>query len=82
MSQTRLWTREEIENFLDREILHYQKIELPFGLTTPGADRRKTYEKFFTENVSGKTVLDVGCSLGYFALRRSHAGRVARWDGS
>src|SRR5712692_11853622 len=77
-----VWTKESIKNFLEKEVLHYQKIELPFGLATPGADRRKTSEKIFGEDFSGKTVLDVGCSLGYFCLEALARGarRAVGWE--
>gem|GEM_PF-6154058 len=41
------WSKEAIAEFLRKEQLHYQKIDLPFGLTTPGADRQKTCEMIF-----------------------------------
>ncbi len=68
----RTWTKPEIEDFLARERLSYQRIDLPFGLSTPG-DRRPEMCDLIFRDVAGKSVLDVGSYLGYFcqeALRR------------
>jgi 2-polyprenyl-3-methyl-5-hydroxy-6-metoxy-1,4-benzoquinol methylase len=82
MPHTGPWTREAIENFLATERPRYQKIELPFGLSTPGIDRRKTCEKIFADNLAGKSVLDVGCCNGYFCLEALARGarRAVGWD--
>lgn len=68
----REWTKPEIERFLATERLAYQKINLPFGLETPGDAKPEFCEKIFRD-VAGKSVLDVGSYLGYFcqeALKR------------
>jgi len=72
------WTREEIESFLEQEELRYQKIRLPFGLSTPGEEREETLSVAFGEDLDGKSVLDIGSYLGYFCLaaRERNAGRV------
>jgi len=82
MPQTGTWTREAIENFLATERPCYQKIELPFGLSTPGIDRRKTREKIFAGDLAGKSVLDVGCCNGYFCLEALARGarRAVGWE--
>lgn len=72
MSERRTWAKPEIEDFLARERLSYQKIELPFGLSTPGSDRPEMCDRIFGD-VAGKSVLDIGSYLGYFcqeAMRR------------
>ncbi len=76
------WTREAIEKFLAEEPLQYQKVELPFGLSTPGIDRRKTREKIFPGTLAGKSVLDVGCCNGYFCLEALARGarRAVGWE--
>jgi len=76
------WTKKAIEEFLEKERLEYQKIELPFGLSTPGIDRRKTCEKIFDGNLKGKTVLDIGCCNGYFCLEALARGarRAVGWE--
>jgi 2-polyprenyl-3-methyl-5-hydroxy-6-metoxy-1,4-benzoquinol methylase len=66
------WTEREIEDFLFRERLGYQRIELPYGLFTPGDGRPEFCDTIFSD-VAGQSVLDVGSYLGYFcqeALRR------------
>jgi 2-polyprenyl-3-methyl-5-hydroxy-6-metoxy-1,4-benzoquinol methylase len=71
------WSKQQIEQFLAGEDLRYQKIDLPYGLATPGADRREVCDLAFGQNISGQTVLDIGSYLGYFcfeALRRGAAG--------
>jgi 2-polyprenyl-3-methyl-5-hydroxy-6-metoxy-1,4-benzoquinol methylase len=82
MPQTGTWTREAIESFLEAERPRYQRIELPFGLSTPGIDRRKTCEKIFAGDLAGKSVLDVGCCNGYFCLQALGRGarRAVGWD--
>jgi SAM-dependent methyltransferase len=67
------WSKEKLVEFLCAEDLPYQKIQLPYGLSTKGKSREETSRKIFAEDLSGKTILDVGCSLGYFcfeALKR------------
>lgn len=67
------WTEERVRELLETEELDYQKIELPYGLTTSGNDRSAIAEAVFPQDLRGKTVLDIGASLGYFcfeALRR------------
>jgi 2-polyprenyl-3-methyl-5-hydroxy-6-metoxy-1,4-benzoquinol methylase len=82
MPQTGTWTKEAIESFLESERPQYQRIELPFGLSTPGVDRRKTCEKIFAGDLAGKSVLDVGCCNGYFCLEALARGarRAVGWD--
>jgi 2-polyprenyl-3-methyl-5-hydroxy-6-metoxy-1,4-benzoquinol methylase len=77
------WTREKIESFLADEELRYQKIQLPFGLSTPGgSEREETLRIAFGDDLEGKSVLDIGSYLGYFCLaaRERNAGRVVGWE--
>ncbi len=76
------WSKPAIEEFLEKAQLHYQKIDLPFGLSTPGADRRGTCARIFPGDLAGKTVLDVGCSLGFFCLEALKRGaqRAVGWE--
>ena len=76
------WTKEKIEDFLQKEVLHYQNIKLPFGLSTPGTNRQQTCDRIFGEDIRGKTVLDVGCSIGYFCIEALNRGarRAVGWD--
>ncbi|MGF1631664.1 MAG: class I SAM-dependent methyltransferase [Kiloniellaceae bacterium] len=77
-----VWSKEQIEALLAREDFAYQDIELPYGLHTGGHDRSATADRIFPADLTGKTVLDLGCSFGFFcfeALRRG-AKRVVGYD--
>jgi len=73
----RIYTKKEIQDFLDKEDLAYQKINLPHGLSTPGIDRSKETRYMFSE-VEGKSVLDMGSYLGAYCFdaKRKGATRV------
>jgi len=76
------WSEERVRAFLRDHDLPYQKIDLPYGLATPGTDRSATANMIFPEDMTGKTVLDIGCKYGYFgfeALKRG-ASRVVGVD--
>jgi 2-polyprenyl-3-methyl-5-hydroxy-6-metoxy-1,4-benzoquinol methylase len=77
------WTRDEVAAMLAADDFSYQKIELPHGLCTPGRhDRSATARAIFPDDLRGKSVLDVGCRLGFFcfeALKRG-AQRVVGID--
>lgn len=76
------WTRAQVEDLLQTEQFGYQRIALPYGLATAGDDRRVTAERIFPADLTGKSVLDLGCNHGYFcfeALRRG-AARVVGYD--
>jgi hypothetical protein len=49
------WTKEQVEDLLKREKLAYQKIELPYCLSTGGKDRSETSAKIFADGVKGKS---------------------------
>lgn len=58
---------------LEREHFVYQRVELPYGLKTRGQDRSPTAQRIFPEDMSGASVLDIGCCYGsllYEAKRR------------
>jgi 2-polyprenyl-3-methyl-5-hydroxy-6-metoxy-1,4-benzoquinol methylase len=68
---------EEIERFLAREKLKYQRLEVGTA-ATPGHDRSYLNPIIFGGGFEGQTLLDIGSFLGYFcieALRRG--GRAA-----
>lgn len=76
------WSRADVERLLALEDFRYQNIELPYGLSTGGDDRTATVEAIFPKDLSGKSVLDVGCNFGYFcfeAIKRG-ASRVLGVD--
>ena len=68
------YTKEEIEKILREETFPYHRVELPFGLHTPGQDRSPTRDLILPPSLSGKSVLDVGCALGYFAFEAEKRG--------
>ncbi|MBX6320542.1 MAG: methyltransferase domain-containing protein [Rhodospirillaceae bacterium] len=76
------WTRAQIEDLLRRESFTYQAIKLPHGLSTSGHDRSGTAKLILPDDLSGQSVLDVGCSLGFFcfAARSRGAARVVGLD--
>ncbi|WP_161957343.1 class I SAM-dependent methyltransferase [Aestuariivirga litoralis] len=77
MAEGRTWSKAEIEAFLAAEDLKYQKITLPHGLSTPGADRKEVCEIAFAGGITGKTVLDIGSYLGYFCFEALERGAAA-----
>jgi 2-polyprenyl-3-methyl-5-hydroxy-6-metoxy-1,4-benzoquinol methylase len=81
-AEKKTWTREAIEAFLRREKPAYQRIELPHGLSTGGDDRSDVADLIFPADLTGKTVLDVGCFLGSFCheAHRRGAKRVVGVD--
>ena len=81
MAGTR-YSREDIVRYLETARLSYQRIELPYGLATPGPDRRRTADVVFPAELGGQSVLDVGCFLGYFCheAKRRGAGEVVGLD--
>jgi SAM-dependent methyltransferase len=64
----------DVDGFIDRtEFSGYQRITLPSGRVIPGADRSPTADLVFPADLTGKSVLDVGCFYGFFlqdAVRR------------
>lgn len=76
------WSRERIVALLQSETFGYQRIGLPFALSTNGEDRSKTAELIFPDDLTGKTVLDLGCSYGFFCFeaKRRGAARVVGLD--
>ncbi|HKR01396.1 MAG TPA: DUF1698 domain-containing protein [Pyrinomonadaceae bacterium] len=86
-------TREEIIAGVERLRPWFHKIDLGGGLTTrmetsPGEDADhprgywKVVERCLPEDLSGKSVLDVGCNAGFYSIeaRRRGAARVLGVD--
>jgi 2-polyprenyl-3-methyl-5-hydroxy-6-metoxy-1,4-benzoquinol methylase len=69
-----MWSREQIEATLRLEQFDYQKVPLPFGLSTTGHDRSDTARLIFTDDMKGRSVLDVGSSLGFFSFEAESRG--------
>ena len=76
------WTEESVRALADPSDSRFQNVALPFGLSTGGRDRAPTARAIFPEDLSGKTVLDVGCRVGYFCFEaaRRGAARVVGLD--
>ena len=73
---------QEIIELIEAHPKWYQKIELPNGISTPGRDRSKTADSIFPKDLTGKTVLDVGCAEGYFSFeaKKRNAEKVVGID--
>ena len=67
-------TREEVEALLREHNFRYHRVPLPHGLATPGRDRTETANLIFSDSVEGKSVLDVGCALGFFCFEAEKRG--------
>ena len=68
------WSREQVEKMLADDDFKYQNIELPYGLSTGGYDRSATAEQIFPDDMTGKTVLDLGSKFGYFCFEAIKRG--------
>lgn len=68
------WNREQVENLLKTEHFRYQRIELPYGFATRGTDRSATARQIFPDDMTGKSVLDLGCSHGFFCFEAARRG--------
>ncbi len=62
------YSKEEIQLVLKKIDFGYQKIELPFGLSTKGQSRQESMDCIFKHGLENKSLLDVGCAYGYFAF--------------
>ena len=67
-------TKSELVELLSRHKFQYQRVPLPHGLEIPGRDREPLMQALFPKNFESHSVLDVGCSLGYFLLQAEHRG--------
>lgn len=67
-------TREEVEELLRSTDFRYHRVPLPHGLATPGRDRSDTAAIVFGGDLGGKSVLDIGCALGFFCFEAERRG--------
>jgi 2-polyprenyl-3-methyl-5-hydroxy-6-metoxy-1,4-benzoquinol methylase len=68
------YTEQQIRQILADEKFAYHRVNLPYGLYTPGKDRSATRDLVFPPSLAGKSVLDVGCALGYFSFEAEAKG--------
>jgi len=68
------FSKMDIEKILSEHDFKYQRVNLPFGLHTPGQDRSGTLEVIFPPSLRGKSVLDVGSAIGYFCFEAEKRG--------
>ena len=74
-------SKEQVEELLRTNSFRYHRVPLPHGLATPGQDRSETADIVLPEDLSRRSVLDVGCALGYFCFEAERRG-AARVVGS
>jgi len=70
-------TKEEIESILRENDFEYQRVYLPYGLYTPGDDRSRTRDIILPDNLTGKSVLDIGCANGFFCFEAEARGAAS-----
>jgi SAM-dependent methyltransferase len=70
----------DIDRFIrETDFAGYQQITLPSGRVIPGTDRSPVARLIYPEDLTGKSVLDVGCNYGFFlheAVRRGASKAV------
>lgn len=71
------YSQKEIDYISKTNRFEYQKIEITTNKFTAGQDRSETL-RFLDENLTGKSILDVGCAYGYFCFEaeKRNASRV------
>ena len=68
------WSKAKVEDLLARENFKYQNIALPYGLQTGGEDRTATARSILPDDLTGASVLDIGCNFGYFCFEAARRG--------
>ena len=61
-------------DLLQEEEFRYQSIPLAGGLKTSGGDRSGTLALILPPDLSGKSILDVGCRYGFFSFEAAKRG--------
>ncbi|WP_018233512.1 class I SAM-dependent methyltransferase [Thioalkalivibrio thiocyanodenitrificans] len=67
------YSDEEIRTITERHPFEYQRVTLAPGVSTSGHDRRDAL-RFLGDDLSGQSVLDVGCADGYFCFEAEKRG--------
>lgn len=66
--ENKTYSKHEIERILQEEDFEYQRVDLPYGLHTPGGDRSGTSNLIYPDSMEGMSVLDVGTANGFFSF--------------
>lgn len=61
-------------DLLREEEFRYQSIPLAKGMKTSGSDRTGTLALIFPPDLTGKSILDVGCRYGFFSFEAAKRG--------
>ena len=70
----------DIDRFIrETKFAGYQQITLPDGRVIPGTDRSPTADLVFPADLTGKSVLDVGCNYGFFLQEAIRRGARRAW---
>lgn len=68
------YSEDEVKKILKSNRFEYQKVDLPYGLSTRGQERNQTADIILEEDFSGKSILDIGCAYGYFCFKVEEQG--------
>lgn len=64
----------ELLELLQEEEFRYQSIPLAKGVKTSGSDRTGTLALIFPDDLTGKSILDIGCRYGFFSFEAAKRG--------
>jgi len=68
------YTKEQIEKIISEHKFEYQKIELPYNLSTSGSERDTDLDTILGGVIENKSVLDIGSAYGYFCFEAEKRG--------
>ena len=68
------YSKEEIKKIISEHKFEYQKIPLPYNLSTPGSDRHVDIETILGKDLKECSVLDIGSAYGYFCFEAEKRG--------
>jgi len=69
------WTEQQVRDLVENQREpFYQEIQLPYGLKTKGSNRAVSSARMYPKDLTGKTVLDVGCQIGHFSIEAVRRG--------
>jgi 2-polyprenyl-3-methyl-5-hydroxy-6-metoxy-1,4-benzoquinol methylase len=68
------WTDEQVRALVRDNDFGKMRVELPYGLSTGGVDRSPTAEVALAPDMTGRTLLDLGCRYGYFCFEALERG--------